>query len=472
MRLVPSIPPRGASAPLVVAVLLTLLVACGLPPEEPGAPEVPRPPGWSDATHGPRRLPAYDLALPQGRVARFDLAIAPADWAAMQADTTQLFGKFGAGGFSLPRDGVDFTPRRPLYVPATLKVDGETWTNVGVRYRGNYSLAQGWRDGRGKISVNLDFDELEDRVPAIENQRFHGIKALALLSNNGDPSYLRQKVAADLFREAGVPAPRTAFVRLFVDFGAGPTYFGLFTAAEVPAKPFLAAAFGEDEGNLYKPEGAGAKFGAGAFDEKAFEKKTNEKAGEFSDVQAVLAALHAPRADAATWRAGLDKVLDADGFLRWLAVNTAIRNWDTYGVLPHNFYVYGGKDGRLRWIVWDLSMAFSDGVLFWQPPSLGLREVSGSWPLIRFLMDDPTYRATYQRHLRAFAEGPFVPGSFVARLRREHALVAPYVLGPQGERAPYTTLARAADFGAELETLVKYAGTRHTAILEALEDAR
>ena len=42
-----------------------------------------------------------------------------------------------------------------------------------------------------------------------------------------DDSLIRDKVAADIFRNAGVPAARGAFVRVYVDFGEGPTYFGL-----------------------------------------------------------------------------------------------------------------------------------------------------------------------------------------------------------------------------------------------------
>ena len=57
-----------------------------------------------------------------------------------------------------------------MWVPATVEFEGQTWTGVGVRYKGNSSLASGWRSGALKLPLKLDFDEFEDEVPAIEHE--------------------------------------------------------------------------------------------------------------------------------------------------------------------------------------------------------------------------------------------------------------------------------------------------------------
>lgn len=456
---------------LVLLIAASAWAACGLEPDgttsEPGASAAPpagiaRPPGWSEQSHGKDGPPRYDLGFPQGTVSRLDLKIAPADWQAMQDDLASMLGRFGAGGWALPEPGsVNFIPRTPLYVAAQVGFGGRTWHHVGVRFRGNYTLAQTWKSGRWKLPLRLDFDRLEDRFPAIRDQRFFGVKAVALVANQGDPSMLREKVAGDLFRLAGVPAGRTAFYRVFIDHGSGPVYFGLYTAVEIPHAALARTFFGEWGGNLYKPEGSGAKLGA--FDPAHFEKKTNEKAGDFGDVQALLAALHAPRKDATAWRAGLERAFAVDGFLRYLAVNELVQNWDTYGVVPHNYYLYGvpREGGRLHWIPWDNSNAFDEGFLFWKTPPLTLWTVGADWPLIRFLADDPVYRAAYLRHLRAVMAGPFALDPLLARLRAEHALVAPFVTGPEGERPGHTLLAKPADFAAELQKIVDVVTRRH-----------
>ena len=51
-----------------------------------------------------------------------------------------------------------------------------------------------------------------------------------------------------------------------------------------------------------------------------------------------------------------------DGFLRWLAVNTVIQNWDTYGKMTHNYYLYNHTTGKgLTWIPWDNNEALQSG---------------------------------------------------------------------------------------------------------------
>ena len=44
---------------------------------------------------------------------------------------------------------------------------------------------------------------------------------------------------------------------------------------------------------------------------------------------------------AATPARQASKRMDVDLFLRWLAVNSTIGNWDAYGAMAHNYYLYG-----------------------------------------------------------------------------------------------------------------------------------
>ena len=262
---------------------------------------------------------------------------------------------FLAPGRYFDMERLQLSSRNPIWTPITVSFNGETWWEVGFRYKGNSTLAMGWADGRDDLPFKLDFDEFEDELPALDNQRFYGFKQLSFSNNNFfDPSLQREKVTADIFRDAGVPAPQTAFYAVHVDKGdgEGAQYWGLYTAIELPDDTLIETQFDDDDGNMYKPAGDGASFAFGSFDEVNFDKETNRDSG-YDDVLAVFKALHAESrlSDPSVWRAGLEAVFDVAGFLRWLAANTLLQNWDTYGVLAHNYYLYAdATSGQLVWI--------------------------------------------------------------------------------------------------------------------------
>ncbi len=362
------------------------------------------------------------------------------------------------------------TEENPMWAPCTVAFDGLTWWHVGLRFKGNSSLVSALRSGVKKLPLRLDFDEFEDDYPEIDDQRFFGFKKLSLGSGFRDPSLLREKVSHDIIRQAGLPAPRTAFYRLYVDAGEGPTYFGLYTMTEVPDDPMLLAQFGDDGGNLYKPSGAGADWTA--FHEDSFDKESNEDEADWSDVQNAMEALHAERSNAADWRAGLEVYFDADVFIHWLAVNTVIQNWDTYGNTPQNYYLYGDPedDGRLVWIPWDNNEALmsAEAGAPRQPLSLGLVEVGAEWPLIRYLIDDSEYAALYRAYVRDTIDGAFAVEATQQLIQDAHDLIEPFVAGSDGEQPGYTFLSSSDEFYAALATLLDHVSSRREAVTEFL----
>ncbi|HEX5109061.1 MAG TPA: CotH kinase family protein [Vicinamibacterales bacterium] len=407
-------------------------------------------------------------------------------------------------GFAPGRGGaLSMIARDPIYVPVTVQHDGREWTHVGMRYKGNSSLMMAGIGGNGKIPFRLDFDRYEDEFPEIRNQRFYGFQKLTFSSNFGDDSQIRELFVTEVFRDRGVPAPRAAFYRVFVDVGAGPEYWGLYTMIEDPADgAMLDAQFGGSSGNLYKPDGPGANWTE--FAAEGFPKKTNEKQADFTDVETAIAALHAqPGPGSSAWRAGLEARFDVDLFLRWLAVNSAVQNWDAYGAMAHNYYLYGdpGQKGRLRWIPWDNNLALGAGfggrggflpgapppgaaangqnppVPFQMPPMFGggddiLHTRAGAqWPLISRLMADDVYGARYREHLAHALEGLLAPNAAVARMRQLHALIFDSVVGDRGELPGHTTISSRESFERSIDGpngLLEIIERRHEAIRKAL----
>ncbi|MBN2441054.1 MAG: CotH kinase family protein [Spirochaetales bacterium] len=436
-------------------VTLTVTDNSGLEGEVKLRVFVGRPKGWTEETHHKSTDGNYDLVFAEDRVHRIDIVIDPGDLQKIDQDLAglQMYG------------GVD-----PIYIPVTVKYNGFTWWHVGMRYKGNSTLHMD-KATNHKYPLRFNFDKFDGDYPEIKDQRFYGFKKMTFGNNWYDPSFLHEKICADIFRDSGVPAARSTFCRVFMDSGNGPEYWGLYTMIEDPSDEMLKTQFDDNDGNLYKPLGDGADWTH--FNEAGFEKKTNEDDADWSDVKAAISALNASRSDAAAWRAGLEEVLDVRAFLRWLAVNTSAVSWDSYGWNALNYYLYQdlSNGGRLVWFPWDLNASLSDSIWPWIPTlSLSLDEVGPQWPLIRFLLDDPVYRNIYHEEMVKAKDGGFNENYVISRIHYFSDLIRPYITGPEGERTGYTYLTDGLDqFNKEINTLINHIKARHALLREYLD---
>jgi spore coat protein CotH len=356
-----------------------------------------------------------------------------------------------------------------------------------MRYKGNFSLMMGSLLPDGKLSFRLNFDRFEDTHPEIANQRFYGFKELTFSSNFDDGSRMREALANEVFRDRGVAAPRVAFYRIVVNTGTRDESWGLYTLVEDPADPaMLASQFGGASGNLYKPDGPGADWTE--FDREGFEKKTNKTRADFSDIKAAINALHADLPPAA-WRANLERHFDVDLFLRWLAVNQVVDNWDSYGRFAHNYYLYAdpGRNGRLVWIPWDNNYSFGlspilghlagmaqrGGAPAFQSPvaapsmsndDVFFKNVGKEWPLISRLLADPDYMSRYRAHLRFALGGLYERDKLAARISEWQTLLAASVKSDR----PVSIFAGTEDFPTAIATLLTAVDRRRSLIEAAL----
>ncbi len=355
----------------------------------------------------------------------------------------------GQGGPGQPGGGP--RQRNPIWVPVTVEFGGQTWWQVGFRYKGNTALSMSWGDNATALPFKLDFDEFEDDNPELDNQRFYGFKQLGFGNNFGDPSLQREKVAADVFRAAGVPAAETAFYSVYIDNGDGDGFqpWGFYTAVELPDDTLIETQFADDDGNMYKPSGGGAAFAEGSFTEESFPKRTNRDS-DFADVLALFDALHdeTRSSDPFAWREELESVFDVERFLRWLATNRFVQKKDTYGTMAKDFYLYADSaSGQLVWIPWDNNEAMDDGS---QGPGPGRRGPGGPgsgagpggqsawtfsleeitaevWPLIGFLVEDKVYGARYLELIQTVSSDVFAPETMTAIYEANYLMLAAYI---------------------------------------------
>lgn len=433
----------------------------------PSSDSITYNPDWTFASHG-NSAQNYTMIFPQDAVNTVELTMTANQWNMIKANMKVLTGSdFG----SLVNQPPTNSTAEPDYVDVTMKFKGKVWKNVGFRLKGNSTLRTAWSSGNYKLPFRLNFDEFEDTYKGIANQHFYGFEEMSFSPGAKDPTLLHEKLASDIFRLAGIPAAQTAFYRVYIDFGAGLKYCGLYTGVELPDDNMIKSQFGEESGNIYKPESM-----LRSFIQSQFEKKNNEIAADYRDIQSFISALNGTNriSDPAQWRLQLESIFNIDHFLKYLAINNAIVNWDSYGIMPHNYYLYNHSKNKLTWIPWDHNEALTGspgitGAIQTGPGarnglSLTMNEVGSSWPLIRYLADDAVYMQRYKAYLREFREKTFTESSINPMIDKYYDLISQYVIGANGEQPGYTYLTGTGSFTSGPANLKSHITSRRTLI--------
>ncbi len=418
---------------------------------------------WTDETHSKSADLNYSVVFNQNKVLRFDIKISTEDWLNMQSDLSSILGSSGGrpggpGGGMGADVSVD-----PMWVPCSFRFNDTEWYHVGIRYKGNSSLKSTFQSGNNKLSFKLDFDQFEDDYPEIKNQRFYGFKQLNLKNNFDDMSLMREKVGADLFRQFGLASPQTAFCEVYVDIGNGPQYYGVYTLVEEVDDSVIKSQFISNSGNLYKPDGAAATFASGTFDTGEMEIKTNEDSATYSDVKALYDIINSQERTTNTenWLTNLEAVFNVNMFLKYLAANNIIQNWDTYGRMTHNYYLYNNPEtGLLTWIPWDNNEAFQDGKQG-GALSLSMTEVGINWPIINYLIQQEEYKATYEMYLQKFVDEIFIPSKMISLYSTYYDLLKEYAYA---EQPGYTFIRTDGDFDRAVEILKTHVQSRNSVV--------
>ena len=432
-------------------------------------------PDWTAETHSKWANPNFDEVFDNTEVKRIDIVFTQTRWQSMLDNMTELYGTFrggstGPGNKPGGNTGPYFSDENPIFVPGEMYYNGKQWYRVGVRFKGNSSLRSSWQAGILKLSLKLDFDEFEDFYPQVENQRFYGFKKLSLKNNYDDKSFLREKVAAEIFEKAGLAVSHTAFYTVYIDHGDGPEYFGLYTLVEEVDNTVIATQFSDDSGNLYKPENAGASFINGSFNETDFEKKTNEEEGDWSDIKALFSVLHdnTRTENPEVWRSSLEALFDMEVFLRYLAVNTVMQNWDTYGLMTHNYFLYNNPDNnKLTWIPWDNNESLQEGKMG-GALMLDFSDIQrGAWPLIEYIYADNHYKTLYDAYVQETIDGAFEATSIQEIYAQYAALIEPFV---ESEITGYTFLNNSGEFQQAIAQLHHHVADRASAVRNYLKE--
>jgi spore coat protein H len=402
--LVPPTPPAPAGAtPLVPALPPTAPV---VPPAgvsllpSPQLAASPAPATIDDGTD-----PAFGL----GKVHQFEIALSSAEWSVLQGSSAR--GGAGLGGTDYTQSdgrivhtGSGFGGYFP-WAHADVRLAGEEFLNVGLRYRGNFSFQSSSAAAPLRANFKLKLDTYGTKGS------WEGVKTFNFNAGTIDYSLTREAITFALFRNAGVPAPRTAYAEIhFTVPGAFTrTRGGFYVMIENVNKAFLKHALPPGDGLLMKPEGTtGGIQSLGATWASYPSRLRPDREATPHEQQRVLefAALIS-QTDVALFRSRIGTYLDVDEFLRFLAVNAFIENWDSYLGGNHNYYFYlDPRDDKFRFLPWDEDLAMgARGGMGGGNVSL-VTPYRGNQPLIYWLLDDPAVQARYRSILKELSEGP------------------------------------------------------------------
>lgn len=375
------------------------------------------------------------------------------------------------------------------WYPVDMVFNGIRVNNVGFRTKGQSSLSM--MDSvpedhptAHRYGFKIDFNRY------LDDQKFMGMKMLVLGNGFADPTMMRDVISYRLFKDAGVPSPRTSFVDLWV---AG-EHLGVYSLIEPIDGEFVERYFEDDndsdlKGDLYKGEvlnrliWEGDDIGAYT----GLELKTNEETiGTPEEGAALLRFL-----DTLNNSDTPLKHVDTDLMVRYFAALALTGNTDSYlGFSANNFYLYEHRSiDAFAMLPWDFNLGLGVVGSTLQDPgvpitnefklgteagfgggfgfgggggggsfgggggggfSFGPRcdtvvhlidtpiNASDSRPLITALLDDPQLRQQYRQHIEFLINGPFHPDAVREEVMRLADLIDPYVQNDPTKFFTYT----------------------------------
>ena len=136
------------------------------------------------------------------------------------------------------------------YIPATVIINGTKIENVGIRPKGNSSLSMVAQDDTtDRYSFKIEFDHY------ITGQTWMGLDKLAVNNMQGDASYMKEYLSYDIMDYIGVASPLYAYA----DISVNGQSWGFYLALECLEDSYAQRVYGNDHGELYKPESMGMR---------------------------------------------------------------------------------------------------------------------------------------------------------------------------------------------------------------------
>ena len=335
------------------------------------------------------------------------------------------------------------------YALCSVVIDGESYQDVAIRAKGNTSLSQVKQYENDRYSFKIEFDHYDD------GKIYHGLDKLVLNNLIQDNTYMKDYLTFQMMRAAGADAPLCSYINITVN---GENW-GLYLAVEGVEESFLQRNYGNDYGELYKPDsmnmgdnrgneekidrGAEGDFkgGMGSSDVKLLysDDEYDSYANIFDNAKTDLTKADKDRLIEVLKKLNnnedIEDVVNVEEVIRYFVVHNFVCNFDSYtGSMIHNYYLYE-KDGQLSMIPWDYNLAFggfqnkSDATSLVNYPLDS--PVSGgtidSRPMLAWIFNKEEYTELYHQYFAEFISAYFDSGYFTEKMDSVKEMIAPYV---------------------------------------------
>lgn len=337
-----------------------------------------------------------------------------------------------------PADSSDVMLSRDVefsYVHADMDFDGVEMTNVAVRYKGKGTYFQS--RATLKRPFKIDLNEF------VKGRKMEGAGKINFHNNVADPSGMNEALAYALYREAGIPAPRTSYSRLYVSVPGRFTnqYFGLYTTVENPDQNWAGSLFGGRKGTILKPSTRelfryeGEEWGRYR---ATYDPKTPVMESQARRV--IDFAKLVTNADETEFASRLPEFLDLEEFARFLAVTVCLSSLDSILGMGENFIIYlDPTTGRFSFVPWDLDQAFGGFALIGTQEQRERLDIDHPWVGRNRFLERVTgvksFRDLYRARLAEYQTNLFSPARLSAEVDRLAALIRPAVVDEGAAKA-------------------------------------
>jgi spore coat protein CotH len=235
-------------------------------------------------------------------------------------------------------------------VAATITVDGKTYPNVGIHFRGMSSYMG---VGKGyKRSLNISMDMADSK------QRLYGSKTLNLLNAHEDASYLSSVLYSHIARQY-IAAPKANLVKVVIN---GENW-GVYANVQQFNKEFLQENYKTTKGARWKV--SGSPMGRGGLEyigddinayKHIYEIKSGDNEKAWKSLINLCKVLNTTPAD--KLEEALKPIMDVEEVLWFLAIDNALINCDGYWIRSSDYSIYCDEKGKFRMIPHDMNEAF------------------------------------------------------------------------------------------------------------------
>lgn len=258
------------------------------------------------------------------------------------------------------------------YVRAKLTELGHaSYESIGIKLKGAAGSYQGF-DGKPGFTVNMDKYR--------KKQSFHGLDKFHLNNAVQDETYLNEWLGHEVFEAAHYPAARVKHAMLTINDRPP----ALYVFRETYDGLFLERAFRRPTGNLYDS-------GAGQELDGELEKDAGLGGDDRSDLRRVIEAIRIE--DPKERYEQMNKYIDIDRFMTFMALERMVCHWDGYTVGMNNYRLYFDPESdRAVFLPHGMDQIFGD-------VGMSLFEFSDTLVATQILGNDD-WRAQYRARVR------------------------------------------------------------------------